>query len=335
MSDRTLSHTDGNFMPNVTYGFIGLGNMGSGMAKNLRAKMPRQALLIVCELDKKRTKEFLSSVEGLIEVADTPREVAERSSIIVTSLPHGAAVSHVFTDPSIGLLSVRTSSSSRKFFLETSTIEVRISNEVLKEVEKSGLGDFIDCPVSGGIPSAHQGSLTFMVGGSEALFQKAKPVLVSMGKEENLLFCGRAGAGLVTKQINNYCANVAFIGLCEGMNTGVKYGLDPKVLADAINVSSGMSWNSLNMNPIKGVQSNSSASKDFEGGFKTELAKGVIDMAVELMDGLGAKHVMGNVVKDIYARAVEHPKCADKECRSVFRLIAEDDGKDLGETKVV
>lgn len=96
-----------------------------------------------------------------------------------------------------------------------------------------------------------------------------------------------------------------------------------------------MSWNSLNMNPIKGVQPNSSASKDFEGGFKTELAKGVIDMAVELMDDLGAKHVMGNVVKDIYARAVEHPKCADKECRSVFRLIAEDDGKDLGETKVV
>lgn len=89
------------------------------------------------------------------------------------------------------------------------------------------------------------------------------------------------------------------------------------------------------MNPIKGVQPNSSASKDFEGGFKTELAKGVIDMAVELMDDLGAKHVMGNVVKDIYARAVEHPKCADKECRSVFRLIAEDDGKDLGETKVV
>jgi 3-hydroxyisobutyrate dehydrogenase-like beta-hydroxyacid dehydrogenase len=168
----------------------------------------------------------------------------------VTSLPHGAAVSHVFTDPSNGLLSVPASSSSRKFFLETSTIEVRISNEVLKEVEKSGLGDFIDCPVSGGIPSAHQGNLTFMVGGSEALFQKAKPVLVSMGKEKNLLFCGRPGAGLATKQINNYCANVAFIALCEGlwsasgcdsdldtdesqtgMNTGIKYGLDPKVLA--------------------------------------------------------------------------------------------------------
>lgn len=135
----------------------------------------------------------------------------------MTSLPHGTAVRHVFTDPSNGLLSATVSSAKRKFFLETSTIEVRISNEVLKEVEKSGLGDFIDCPVSGGIPSAHQGNLTFMVGGSQTLFEKAKPILVSMGKEENLIFCGRPGAGLATKQINNYCANVAFIALCEGL----------------------------------------------------------------------------------------------------------------------
>lgn len=122
----------------------------------------------------------------------------------------------VFTDSSTGLLSISASSTARKFFLETSTIEVRISNEVLKEVEKSGLGDFIDCPVSGGIPAAQQGNLSFMVGGSESLYQKAKPILASMGKEDNIMFCGRPGAGLATKQINNYCANIAFIALCEG-----------------------------------------------------------------------------------------------------------------------
>jgi len=168
----------------------------------------------------------------------------------VTSLPHAIAVKHVFTDPSTGLLSVTAPPTRRKFFLETSTIEVRVSNEVLKEVEKSGLGDFIDCPVSGGIPAAHQGNLSFMIGGNEALYERAKPILVSMGKEENILFCGQPGAGLVTKQINNYCGNVAYIALCEGwswcnafplmigaeifrtgMNAGIKYGLDPKILA--------------------------------------------------------------------------------------------------------
>jgi 3-hydroxyisobutyrate dehydrogenase len=88
------------------------------------------------------------------------------------------------------------------------------------------------------------------------------------------------------------------------------------------------------MNPVKGVQPGSSASRDFEGGFKTELAKGVTDMAVELMDDVGAKHVMGNVVKDVYARAVKSPKCMDKESRSIYKLFAENDGQDLGNTRV-
>lgn len=153
----------------------------------------------------------------------------------------------MFTDPSTGLLSVSQHSGTRKFFLETSTIEVRTSNEVLEEVKKSGLGDFIDCPVSGGIPAADQGNLTFMVGGTQELLDRAKPVLSTMGRAENIIFCGPAGAGLATKQINNYIANVSYIALCEGvpqsriaglsstnttsgMNTGIKYGLDPKVL---------------------------------------------------------------------------------------------------------
>ena len=88
------------------------------------------------------------------------------------------------------------------------------------------------------------------------------------------------------------------------------------------------------MNPIKGVQPNSPASRDFEGGFKTELAKKDLDMAVKLMDEVGAKHVFGNVVKDVYARAVKDPRCIDKEARSVYKLIAEDEGKALGRTVV-
>ncbi len=105
---------------------------------------------------------------------------------------------------------------SHKLFLECSTIEVRTSNEVLKEVQKSGLGDFVDSPVSGGIPGALQGNLTFMVGGNESLYERVKPILSTMGKGENILFCGGPGAGLATKQINNYVANVAYIALCEG-----------------------------------------------------------------------------------------------------------------------
>lgn len=79
MSAPTSNGVSGHSMPDATYGFIGLGNMGFGMAKNLRVKMPARSRLIVCELDEKRRKDFVSSVEGLIEIADTPRELAERS----------------------------------------------------------------------------------------------------------------------------------------------------------------------------------------------------------------------------------------------------------------
>lgn len=141
---------------------------------------------------------------------------------MITSLPTSDIVKNVFTDPSTGLLCIGSSAgipippSKSKFFIETSTIEVDTSNYVLKKVEDSGLGHFIDAPVSGGIPAAYQGNLTFMVGGDMELFERAKPVLISMGKEENIFFCGPPGAGLATKQINNYIANVSYVALCEG-----------------------------------------------------------------------------------------------------------------------
>ncbi len=87
------------------------------------------------------------------------------------------------------------------------------------------------------------------------------------------------------------------------------------------------------MNPVKGVQPGSSASRDFKGGFPTELAKGIADMAVKLMDDVGAKRVLADTVRDIFAKAVNHPKCAGQEYRSIYRLISESDGQDLESIK--
>lgn len=137
------------------------------------------------------------------------------------------------------------------------------------------------------------------------------------------------------------------------MNTGLKFGLDPKVLnsmqivyslrgsvnqltetIDVINASSGQCWNSLHMNPVKGVIPNSSASRDFKGGFKVELAQGVTRQMTKLMDEVGAKSVFGPVMDDIWSRAVENPLCKEQESRSIYRLFSEDDGKSLGNVKV-
>ena len=88
---------------------------------------------------------------------------------------------------------------------------------MLKAVKESvPKAEFLDAPVSGGIPPAHAGTLTFMVGGPKEVFEKAKPIMATMGKKENLIHCGGPGAGLATKQINNYIAYCSYVALCEG-----------------------------------------------------------------------------------------------------------------------
>lgn len=172
-----------------------------------------------------------------------------RQDVIITMLPQGQHVRQVYTDPEKGLLAV-SKSESLKLFIDCSTIDVATSNEIASLTGVSGLGSFCDAPVSGGPAAADSGNLTFMFGSSSSsTWDRAKPTLALMGKEENIFNCGSAGAGLATKLLNNYCNFVNVLALCEGetcmqqltndsltscviaMNTGIRYGLDPKTLA--------------------------------------------------------------------------------------------------------
>ncbi|KAG7409957.1 3-hydroxyisobutyrate dehydrogenase [Fusarium oxysporum f. sp. rapae] len=313
-----------------SFGFIGLGIMGWGMAKNLRSKIPADSVLYVCEVNKPRRDEFVASTAGKIQVVDSPREIAEKSDIVITMLPRGEHVREVFTNPQTGLLSVAGSVKlGSKVFIDCSTIDVKTSQEVAAAVEASDLGLFADAPVSGGQGGANAGTLTFMVGGSPEAFETVKPTLELMGNPENLFHCGKAGAGLVTKLINNYLSAVNMIGVCEGMNMGRLYGLDPVILASAINSSTGMSRNSREQNPVKGVSSVASSAKDFEGGFSTVLCHGVLQMAMQLSEQLGAKSLLAPVVQDMYDCAVQNDKCRDKDFRSIYRLFSEENGDQL------
>ncbi|KAK4500130.1 hypothetical protein PRZ48_008316 [Zasmidium cellare] len=149
-----------------------------------------------------------------------------------------------------------------------------------------------------------------MVGGSKAELDRAKPVLRMMAHPSKIIHCGLAGAGMAAKIINNYIATASYVALCE----------------DVINASSGMSWNALHMNPVKGVQTTSSASRDFEGGASHSLAVHSTEMAVELMDQVNAKYLMAPVLRDLWTRAGKSPHCIGKEYRSVYRLFSKDDG---------
>ncbi|CAK7234933.1 hypothetical protein SBRCBS47491_009118 [Sporothrix bragantina] len=301
------------------YGFIGIGVMGWGMANNLRAKLPQTDTLVVCEINTERLEQWVAQAPpGPVSVASTPREVAEQSS--------GLLLCDTPPSPSLP---------RNKLFIECSTIDVETSKKTANEVRQSAASkgvnyDFVDAPVSGGVNGASTGTLSFMVGAATAaLFERARPILALMGKPDNIFHCGDVGSGLATKQINNYLSCITMIGTCEAMNMGLKSGLDPAKLASVIAVSTGACYNCGDQNPVRGVSSRSSAEKDFAAGFTTEMAKGVLDMALSHGKTVGAKSLLGGTVSDFYEMAAGHDKCKGKDFRSIWRLFSEDDGKDI------
>lgn len=314
--------------------------MGIPMARSLRAKIPASAKLIICELVESQIEKFLELTErkDVIDVAQSPKEVAERAvwpvnssgcaeadfpltkDIVITMLPQGPHVKEVFTSPETGLLAASTTRSI--LFLDCSTIDTATSLAVNKLATEAG-HRFVDAPVSGGPSGADAATLTFMIGGSSELFDEVRPVAEAMGKKENIYHCGGAGAGLATKQINNYLSAVCILGTCEAFNMGRLYGLDPKILASVINVSTGMNYNSSAQNPVKGVTPTAAAARDFEGGFSIELCTGVVEMAVQLGKQLGARSLLGDIVLESFETASEDERCRGKDCRSIYRWFAD------------
>jgi len=312
-------------LPGVTYGFIGIGVMGFPMAQNLRKRMPSSSRLIICEIDKSVVDKFLLETQPTdnISAASTPKEVAEQCDIIITMLPKGPHVDEVFTHESTGLLvGVPDSKTRRIMFMECSTIDVATSNKVNELVTSAG-HKFVDAPVSGGYNGAVAGTLTFMIGSSEALFNEVRPLAEAMGKRENIYHCGKQGAGLATKQINNYLGFVSMLGVSEAFNMGRLYGLNPKTLASVVNVSTGHCYNSSKENPVKGVTETASTSRDFQGGFSTELCKGVVEMALQLGEQVGAKSVLRDVVLKTLDEAAEDSRCKGKDYRSIYLHLAD------------
>lgn len=317
-------------LPGVTYGFIGIGVMGFPMAQNLRRRIPSTARLIINELNQEAVEKFLNETQPSdnISVASSAREVASHADIIITMLPAGPHVRSVFTDPNNGLLAGTPHASAKQIlFMECSTIDVATSNAMNDLVTAAG-HKFVDAPVSGGYNGAVAATLTFMIGGSDDLFSEVRPLAEAMGKKENIYHCGKQGAGLATKQINNYLGFVSMLGVSEAFNMGRLYGLNPKTLASVINVSTGRCYNSSSENPVRGVTPTASTNKDFQGGFSIELCKGVVEMALQLGEQVGARSVLRDAVLSTLAEASEDPRVKGKDYRSIYLYIADIEQKD-------
>jgi len=274
-------------------GFIGLGNMGAHQAGNL---LRHGHDLLVFDLSS-------AAVDALKEkgakVAASPKEIAAGADVIVTMLPASAHVREAYLGPNGILSAVR----SGALLMDSSTIDPQTAREVAKKAaEKNAI--MVDCPVSGGTQGAAAATLTFMVGGSNEGFERAKPYLSCMGK--NIVHCGDAGTGQVAKVANNLVLGISMIAVSEAMNLGVKLGMDPKKLAGIFNTSTARCWSSEVYNPCPGVIDTAPAARGYTGGFGAKLMLKDLGLAVESAKGAGEALPLGTAAHQLYQLLVTH-----------------------------
>ena len=240
-----------------TIGFIGLGNMGSHMARNLiRAGHD----LKIYDLNDETLQYVAQSGAKAVEnAADAATEV----EFVVTMLPVGANVRSVLQDAGV-IASVAPGT----VLIDASTIDVETACAMHEAVADAGY-EFLDAPVSGGVGGAEAGTLTFMCGGDPKVFAKCRPILEAMGK--NLVLCGGPGQGQVTKICNNMIAGITALACSEAFVLGETLGVARKTLFNVISTSSGNSAVLNMMCPVSGVTSNAPANNDYKPGFAAGL----------------------------------------------------------------
>lgn len=272
--------------------FIGLGNMGGGMAANLV-----KAGHAVNAFDLSQDALAAAKDNGCTTFTDAGEACADVEAV-VTMLPNGAIVKSVYSDSVIG------KAPEGAVLLDCSTIDVATAREVISLAESAGY-DMVDAPVSGGIAAANGGTLTFMVGGTEQAFQRAEPILNAMGKA--VIHAGAAGNGQAAKICNNMLLGIHMIGTCEAFAMAQKLGLDPQTFFDISSVSSGQNWSMTSYCPLPGVGPQSPSDNGYQGGFATALMLKDLKLAMEAAQTSGAVTPLGKHAQELYeAFAVEN-----------------------------
>jgi 3-hydroxyisobutyrate dehydrogenase len=265
--------------------FIGLGNMGGGMATNLV-----KAGHDVRAFDLSETALAAAREAGCSTFA-TAREACAEAEAVVSMLPNGAIVKQVYWDEVIG------HAPEGACLMDCSTIDVATAREVISVTEAHNY-QMVDAPVSGGIAAAAGGTLTFMVGGSDEAFARAQPILAAMGKA--VIHAGAAGNGQAAKICNNMLLAIHMIGTCEAFAMAQKLGLDAQTFYDISSVSSGQNWSMTSYCPVPGVGPVTPADNDYQGGFAAGLMLKDLKLAMEAAESVGATVALGDHARAIY-----------------------------------
>ena len=274
----------------ATIGFIGLGNMGAPMAANLL-----RAGHTVRGYDLSPTASVAAADLGL-DLAGSAAEAVSGADAVITMLPAGKHVAACYAD-------ILPAAAKGTLFIDCSTIDVAAAQAAHAAAAQAGMAS-MDAPVSGGVGGAAAGTLTFMAGATQAVFDRAEPILQAMGKR--IVRCGEAGAGQAAKVCNNMLLGISMIAVSEAFVLAEKLGLSHQALFDVSSTSSGQCWALTNNCPVPGPVPASAANRDYAPGFASSLMVKDLTLAQDAARATGADTALGAHALAIYQRFAEH-----------------------------
>jgi len=285
--------------------FIGLGHMGGGMAPNLaKAGHEVRAFDLVPEAVEQAVNKGCSA-------GSSTADAVKDADVVITMLPAAKHVRAVFHDD------VAPNAKPGTLLIDCSTIDVASARDVGEAMKAKGL-DFLDAPVSGGIAAAAGGALTFMVGGTDEQFERAKPFLEPMAKA--VIHAGELGAGQAAKICNNMILGATMVATCEAFVLAKKLGLDLQTFFDISSKASGQSWSMTSYCPVPGVGPETPADHDYEGGFAAALMLKDLRLAADAAQSVGAYTPMGGEAEELYQRFVDRGG-GSKDFSGIIKMI--------------
>jgi 3-hydroxyisobutyrate dehydrogenase len=288
-------------------GFIGLGNMGLPMAQNLL-----KAGHTVTGFDlAKPALETLAAANGV--PAGSVRAACRDVEVVITMLPAGAHVRAVYG----GEDGVIANANEGALLIDSSTIDVATARAVAKDAADRGLA-MLDAPVSGGVGGAQAGTLTFMVGGPDAAFARAQPLLSLMGK--TIVHAGGSGNGQAAKICNNMILGASMIAVSEGFLLAEKLGLDAQKLFDIASKSSAQCWSLTTYCPVPGPVPTSPANRDYRAGFTAAMMLKDLKLAQEAAQSSGAQTPLGAQAAALYGLYAAHGR-GSEDFSGVIRFL--------------
>ncbi|ACT60374.1 3-hydroxyisobutyrate dehydrogenase [Hirschia baltica] len=273
--------------------FIGLGNMGSGMCMNLaKAGLDVHAFDLNPDAVAKVVSAGVTSHENVTAAA-------RDADIVITMLPAGAHVRSVY----LGEAGIAECVSENALFIDCSTISVDDARSISADLSVKNL-NMVDAPVSGGTAAANVGSLTFMVGGEDKNFARAKVYLEAMGK--NIFHAGGIGNGQVAKLANNMLLGISMIATSEAFKLAEKLGLDAQTFFDISSKASGQNWSMTSYCPAPGPVPAAPSNNEYKPGFAVDMMLKDLRLAQNAANSVGAKVTFGKMAEETYARLSEN-----------------------------